>query len=414
MSQEGAQADDEPLDGAEDIEIKPPREPEVNPDVYKDVVQLLSRGFLTSSADIGSVPFVFKSLNHHEFDMVRLLSGYEEKTSVLPPRFWDLFLSHMVLFIDGHNVLVERRRWLGNIADTFKDFPNAARVRLIRQLSQLNRRASNATTLVEAYATEHYSRWKWAQTKGLDLSTPTLTGIEGTDKIGLNYGQLTWRAVNYYEDLRLQHDSEWDNAKFVGGCFAGKGIQKVYNQDRQRKQKEREEKINRKDQLLRHILLGDPLESDKKYGGAQVVVVASTVEELADQVQRSIRGEKDWHDKVIENYEEGIRNNVQKRQDQIQEIVKNDAPEMHGRSSIGFTDLVGLTSQQVSERIRQQQQQREAAWENADPKLHLDETAAGFMEKWGLMDNGVSTTSRPTDDAIPLQSRRNAGKPWRP
>lgn len=413
MTQSEAQEDElEPQN--EDIEIAPPKEPEVNPEVYRDVVQLINRGFLTVVADIGTIPFVFKSLNQHEMDLVRLLSGFDDDQRVLPPRFWDLFLSYMVLFIDGHNVLVERRKWVSQIADTFRDMPNAARVRLIRQLSLLNRRAANATVLVEAYAMESYSRWKWAQTRGLDLTSPTLTGIEGTDKIGLSYGQLTWRAINYYEDLRNQHDSEWENAKFIGGCFAGKGIQKIQNQDRQRRQKEREEKINRKDQLLRHILLGDPLEEDKRYGGAQVVVVASTVEELADQVQRSLRGEKDWHDQVIDEYENNIRTNVQKRQEQLQEIVQTDKAELFGRESVGFTTLAGLTAEQVAERIQQQQQKLTEAWSNADPKLHLDEKSAGFMEKWGLMENTFPTTSRPTDDAIPLQSRRNAGKPWRP
>ena len=276
-----------------DIVIDAPKDPEVNPEVYRDVIPLLTKGFLYVPVTIGDVPFVFKSLNQHEFELVRLLSGATDGN--VPRRFWDLFLAYMVLFVDGKNILIDRDRHISKLADTFRDMPLGARQKLIRQLSDLNRKVSNATSLVEAYVMETYSRWRWAQVHGIDLMSPSLTGIAGTEQLGLCWAQLVWRAYNHYEDIRHGQDVEWENAKFVGGCMAGKGIQKVYQQDTDRKQKEKQERWNRKDQLIRLVHFGDPIEGDKKYGGAQVVSVASTVEELADQVQRSLRGEKDWH-----------------------------------------------------------------------------------------------------------------------
>lgn len=398
------------------INITAPREPEVNPEVYTDwgVIDMLTHGFLMQPVDIGDVPFVFKSLNQHEFQMIRLLSGYQENRP-LPPRFWDLFLAHMVLFADGQNMLVDRRKGLGQLVGMFRDLPNSARQRLVRQLSELNRKASNATMLVEVYATESSSRWRWAQTHGIDLSSSALTGIEGTDKLGLNYAQLTWRAINYYEDMRHRQDVEWENSKFIGGCFAGKGIQKIHNQDRDRHQKERDERWNRKDQLLRHVLFGEPLEADKRYGGAQVVIVASTVEELADQVQRSLRGEKDWHDEVVSEYETRIRQNVASKQGQLQELVDQHRDEMHGKELVGQTNLAGLSPKDVAQRL-QEQMRREAeirarAAEGPPP---LDETTSDRMSRWGLMGESLPQTDRPTEGAIPLQSRRTTGKPWRP
>ena len=401
-----------------EVTIDVPREPEVNPEVYADVSELLTRGFLMASVDIGDVPFVFKSLNHHEMGTIRLLSGLTDKSKTVPPRFWDLFLAHMVLFVDGQNVLVDRRRHLGQVIDAFRDLPAKARQRLVRQLSELNRKSTNATMLVEVYATESSSRWRWAQVQGLDLSSPSLTGIEGTERLGLSYAQLTWRALNHYEDIRHRQDVDWENAKFIGGCFAGKGMEKIHNQDRNRRQKERDERWTRKDQLLRHVLFGEPLKSDKRYDGAQVVMVANTVEELADQVQRSLRGEKDWHDEAIAAYEARVRENVARKQEQVAELAEQHREEMGDKEVVGQTNLAGLSARDVAQLI-QEQKRREAvmrakAAEAGPPLPQLDEGIAGHMNKWGFLDEGLPTTDRSTEGAIPLQRRRSVGKPWRP
>lgn len=399
-------------EGDDGIRIQAPREPEVNPDVYQNTVELISRGFLMVPVDIGDVPFVFKSLNHHEFERVRLLSGFLSDTSTVPARFWDLFLAYMVLFVDGENILTDRSRWIPRLVDTFRDLPIKAKSSLVRQLSDLNRKSAQAAILVEPYATETYSRWRWAQVQGLDLSSPSLTGIEGTEKVGLSYAQLAWRAINYFEDLRHRQDVDWENAKFIGGCFAGKGIQKIYNQDRDRHQKERQARWNRKDQLLRHVVYGDPLESDKKYGGAQVVIVASTVEELAEQVEKSLRGEKDWHDEIVQEYEDNIRRGVRKKQEQLTELVEARDVEMGGKDTTGTTQFAGLSRQQVEAMI-QKQRKKEAEARASSVAPLANEEMVGKLDKWGFMEP-MPSTNRPTDGAIPLQSRRNTGKPWRP
>ncbi len=400
----------EPSDEDSESLIKAPQEPEVNPEVYEATIEMVTRGFLTAHADINGILFVFKSLNHHELDVIRLMTGAWDKASI-PPRFWDVFLAHMVLFVDGQNVLSERGRTISVLADTFRELPNAARVKLIRQLSELNRKATQATILVEAYATEPYSRWRWAQTQGLDLSTPALTGIEGTERLGLSYAQLSWRAINHYEDIRHHQDSDWENAKFIGGCFAGKGIQKVYNRDANRRKKEREERWTRKDLLLRHVLFGESLDTNKRYDGAQVVIVANTVEELASQVERSLKGEKDWHDNVVQEYEQGIRNNTRHRAEQLQSLVKERQQQMGDKDVVGATNLTGLSPDQVRKLVVEQQRRAAEALEKSG---FLDENLDPVMTKWGLMDDPLPTSDQPTDGAFSLRSQRNAGKPWRP
>lgn len=381
MDSDSVESEESEDQEAQDIRIKPPSTPEINPEVYQEVVPLLEHGFLMLSADMNGVPFVFKSLNHHEYERVRLLSGFLPNSPTVPPRFWDLFLAYMVLFVDGQNILLDRNRHLAALADTFKELPNSAKTKLIRQLSELNRKTAQAIRLVEAYATESYSRWRWAQVQGLDLSSPALTGIEGTERLGLSYAQLTWRALNYYEDLKTQQEANWENSKFIGGCFAGKGIQKIYDQDARRRKREKEEMWTRKDQLIRNVLFNEPLEQNKRYGGAQVIIVASTVEELADQVEKSLRGEKDWHDKIVDEYESKIRQGVKNRESQLQELV---ASRHDSRSVEGETQLQGLTPQQVLALLEDQKQRLLAAQQQPVSGL-TDETTRQNLMKWGYL-----------------------------
>ena len=272
---------------ADEFHIQAPKEPEVDPKVYRDVEPMLFRGFLTVSAEIGNVLFTFKSLNHHEFDMLRL-AGLNSG-GVASEKVWNTFFAYCVFMIDGVNILPDRDRWISRLAGTFRELPKAARQLIVRHLSEINRRASDAVALTEAYATETYSRFRWAQMRGLDLSSPSVTGIHGTECLGLNWAQYIWRALNYFEDRNETLEREWEHAKFIGSCMAGKGISKVYQQDNDRRQKEKEERFARKDIILRQILLGEKLDEKQKQLQGAVLVSRRTVEDLTEQLEKDLK-----------------------------------------------------------------------------------------------------------------------------
>lgn len=406
----------EPSD--DDVRLDIPKGPEVNPEVYRDVVPLLFRGFLTISAEINNVQIVFKSLNQHEFEMVRLLGGYTGDNATT--RFWNMFLAYGVFVIDGQNVLVDRHRWMPKIAETFNDMQPGARSKVIRHLSELNRRAANATILTEAYAMENYSRYRWAQVHGLDLTLPAVTGIGGTDQIGLNWAQLAWRALNYFEDMSQTHERDWENAKFVGSCSAGKGISKVYNRDHDRHRKEAEDRIARKDRVLRHVFEGVPLDEDKVLRNGQVVQVAQTVEQLADQLEKTLRGEKDWHDEVVDAHEKRVRDQVQAQQAQRIMLAEESERKFEGRRVLGGTDMQGLTPQQAQERVQRARQIEAQKIANGFvyPDAEGQEKMERFLDRHGLLgpqiETTVETSDRDTSDVLPLPPPRDRGKPWRP
>ena len=398
-------------------EIKAPREPEVNPEVYKDVEPLLSRGFLTLPGTINGVPFIFKSLNHHEFELLRLSVGmYEE--GAMPEVFWDRFLAYGVLMVDAQNVLSDRGRWVPELAEMFGDLHTNARGKVIRYLSEVNRRATNAVTLTEVYCLEVYSRYRWAQMKGLDLTSPAATGIEGTQHLGLNWAQQMWRAVNYFEDRNDQHERDWENAKFVGSCMAGKGISKVYQQDTERREKDRDAKFARKDKLLREVLLGEKSQDTTKQGQAAVMTAAHTVEELATQLEMDLKGEKDWHDQVVENQERHMRANIEGRQEQIREFAKAHEEEFGEKNILSEAGTEGLTAEQVQELItrKKQHQAQNIARRIVRPEMDLEQ-GEKFLGKWGAVGPevgaNITSTDRDPSEATPIVTPVRTGKPFR-
>jgi hypothetical protein len=405
----------------EGIRIDTPKDPEVNPEVYRDVERLLFRGFLTLVGEINGVPFVFKSMNHHEFDNLQWITGGllgRDRRS--HDRYYSAFLSHGVFMIDGQNILPERGKWIPKLEETFGGLPSSARTKLIRYLSDVNRKASNAVSLTEAYQVEASSRFRWAQLRGLDLMSATCTGVQGTEALGMNYGQLVWRALNSYEDTRDKAEREWDFAKFIGGCFVGgKEIRKVHSQDTERRKKEREDRLERRDKVLRQVLTGEDPEDEKK--NRTVKIVARTVEELASQLERDLRGEKDWHDEVVTREEARIRATIQERQQKIHQVSK-DREQDPTRSAT--TEMAGLSRDEVQQRIlrRRQLEAQEVAGKMVYPEL-MDPRMEAFLQKYMESDDtyqsspgvksNVGTTDRDTSDVHPQPPNRPRATPFR-
>lgn len=400
----------------EDISVTVPKEPEVNPEVYKDVEPLLFRGFLTVAADINDVHFVFKSLNHHELELLRFSGQLREGR--ISADFWPTFIAYGVFMVDGVNILPERERAFPDLKKLFGSFPKEAIANVVRHISEANRRATRAVPLTEAYAMETISRYRWLQLKGLDLTSISSTGVDGSQRLGLNWAQQLWRALNHVEDRNEEHERDWENSKFIGSCFAGKGIQKVYNQDNERRRKDREERSSRKDKILREIILGEKPQANILTIPGAVITGARTVEELAAQLEKDLKGEKDWHDQVIEAHEERIRSRIRERQIQLEETAKETSSVYGNNMLLGETSVEGLTPQQVDEMVtrRKQLQAQAAARMLADP-THLDEKTERFLDRWGVVDSGVtsevSTTDRDPEGAVPIVNPRSPTTPFR-
>lgn len=398
------------FEGKEEPKIEVPKDfPEVNPEIYKDVEPLLFRGFLHVPAEINGVQFVFKSLNHHEFDLIKLMMPVEGATTrEAVSKFHNYFLSHGVFMVDGVNVLSDRDRMFGELVEFFESFNGDVITKIVRCLSDLNRRANRAVTLTEAYAMEVSSRLRWTQFKQMDLTGTAVTGIKGTSSLGLNWAQLTWLAINRYEDIREQSEREWENAKFVASAMAGKGMSRIHNQDKRRRESEKAERIERRDRVLRFAILGESM--DKEKVDRAHIKVARTTEDLALQMKRDLSGEKDFHDRVIEALDAQTRKKLEEQQNRYLELQAQHAEEFGELAISGGTPLKGMTPDQArnySNRQRQLQYERLNIVAQERPEL-FDEKLREHNEKWSSI--------KPTPETeVPLipQSKRPVGVPFK-
>lgn len=352
--------------------------PEINPAVFKDVDPLLFRGFLTVPATINDVSFIFKSLNHHEFEWLSLTHTFRGAKAV--QRYHAMFLAYGVAAAGGINVLKDRDEHLERLAGFFEGLPKGAQRRVVRHLSEVNRRATRAVLLTEPFVMENSSRLRWVQLKGMDLSSTAVTGFEGSQTLGLNWGQLTWRALNYLEDLKENAEREWENTKFIASSMAGKGIQRIYNADKRRRQEARTEQLARREKIIRYALLNEPLEESRQQGN---VIVARTVGELTDQLERDLKGEKDWHDRVIEDHENRVRAEMQQRAEAVHEARAAHIQQFGERPVIAQTSTTGLTRAELQKRLKERQVEvlEGMAALARHPEL-ADPRYAQFTDKW--------------------------------
>jgi hypothetical protein len=279
--------------------------------VWKDLEEYLFVGFLSSPANLIGNSFVFKTLNHQEIRNINYMRppGAAE-TNV---QFKAAFIAYSLFVAMGRNVLFKRAENIDKLIELISKIPSAYQDKIVDNLNFLNKKAHRLHPLVEAYVHESRSRYKWLYLKKLPIHSLEATGIPGTSELGMNYCQQTWIAMNEALDEKNDAETDWNHAKFIGSCFAGKGMMSVDEQDRARKNRERQEIEENKINVLREYIgasSGKPVESlqgtitlpDGRRAVVEGRFKAETAEELADQLSSALSGEKDWHDKAVADH----------------------------------------------------------------------------------------------------------------
>ncbi len=229
-------------------------------EVWSDLEAYLYQGFLTSSAHVLGRTFVFKTINHHELRYVSYLRPMGTAPSEAQGLHRSALISHSVFMVDGENLLPERHRKTARLLKVVAKLPEAAQDSMIESLAALNEKAVRLRPLVEVFVHESRSRFRWMHSSGSPVHSPVNTGIPGTDEVGMNYCQQSWTALNRLLDVKEQMERDWTNAKFVGSCFAGKGVRAVDEKDKARAARERAELDELKEKVLHGYLnraLGD-------------------------------------------------------------------------------------------------------------------------------------------------------------
>jgi len=271
---------------------------------HKDVEELIFRGFLSTKVQLGDVYLVVKSLNPRELDAIR------ERTPLKSsPEYEEIFealiLAYALYLLEGENVIAGRPGNLSELVAEMREVPQNLRAELMGEVLVLQKAQDFALMRLEAFSYEASSRSMWGSYKGRSINDPMLTGIAGTQSLGLNSHQIAWAYLNGEEDNRTEAEMLWGFAKFVASAANSKGVKKIETRDAARLKRLMEER--------ERVRLGQEYEGPQR-------IERRTVVDLRAQLESDITGKQDLHDKIISQYETSLRKRREQREAQMAAI----------------------------------------------------------------------------------------------
>jgi len=321
---------------------------------FADLKQLIFKCFIQLKSEYKeSFPIIFKSLNDNEIYRIKTLAGnpenpkYHEKINLY-------YFLYSIYSINNVNILGQREGFLNEMIPFIHSMHPKLFNYIMNELFKMGQRVNEAIKLVERYALEPDSRWLWISLRDKSLNSPDITGISGTDKLGYNICQLLWTYFNRKEDEKLEFEKMWSCAKLIASVINPKAIQKLNSHEENRKIEEK----NRKEAII----------YGKDYTPRFKI---QSREELVDELEKQMTGEKDEHDLIIEKHMKKVKYNEMTQVRKVRESQK----EMKKK---GENPLIDYDEDSISRKLEQRRM----------GKKQLEEGLKGQREKLvGEMDD---------------------------
>jgi hypothetical protein len=309
--------------------------------IYQDVEELLTEGFLSSVIHLPENTIVIRTMNPSQMRLFkgRLNSSRHEKEATR----W--FIASSVWMIDGLDVTGDvnsayhiMREWLANTRQELVDA-------LYSIVIGLRKRFERALDLVECFCYEPYSRsfWRMASSKGF---------TDGED----NNVRKIWVAHNLADDEYYRDLKTWEHTKAQVASMTGKGAQHLTKELKKISDNEEERRRKHVKKTIDKLIFGEYRPAKKvtiEVGGKTFEVdhieSASSFDELEDEMARFIKGEKDAHDVIVDEYFRKIRERQENLKREYEEAVAKARESSGGLSLTGSMNMVGYTAEQLKE-----------------------------------------------------------------
>lgn len=331
---------------------------------YKNIKSLIFDGFIPVTLNICDYPVVVKALSLNEFRYIDILGTSDEDKIAL------YFLYSMVLF-DGESVIPIRKQMHREAIEIFRTIPTAGLNQVSTLINSTQRYYNSNYETLEAFLYEHEARAQWVISKKEALNK---TLLYGHSDIGWNTAQEVWIGFNQREDKRETDDRDFSNAKFIASAMVGdKEIKKISI----REQLRWTEELKRRQGVRLHKKEHKLVLSNPTY----------TAKDLVGELLRQIKGEKDLHDKIIDEHERKLAVLSEKRAKDFEEaqIKAAMAITQHGALSGGSRPI---TQQEMNDHLKKVNTK----------KINVDTDSSNrYLEK-------VMSTTRSTVAAPPQKS----------
>jgi len=280
-------------------------------EIYEDVRELLSPGFLAHSFSIGEAHFAMRSFDREDWDLLKY------RTFGLNDRQWEAWCVASSIWMVNGTVIGSDENALYDLAQSFLMLPPFVLSTLYSIFNGLMKRVMEASCRSEAFLYEAESRILW---KTLGPSIMAQVPVRPAQRFR-NPVLSLWAYFNQMEDLRESEEREWAYAKFMASPHAPKGVKKINAQDRKRQNDTDRRRERACDRVFYEAkgLIARKGEAEKagKNRPFQQVVMAETEDELRESMRRWVAGEKDDHDRTVDNIKARIKYGVEKRKEDV-------------------------------------------------------------------------------------------------
>ena len=309
--------------------------------LYADVEELIEVGFLSHTVVVGDHAITFRSLLPSD------LTTFQARTRGRKPDPLRWSLAASTWIIDGLEIPPSQgsQGSYHVYKDWYEELPIAWVEALAGIVMGLRNRISRAVRLAESFCYEPYSRGLWR-----------MQGKPTSGLVNANIVRRLWVAHNLAEDASRAEDAQWQHTRAIvssmsnkGGSQLGKVFQKEQDKEEARRRRVIEDAVNwviqneKEDQEPLTVMVnGQPVVVPKIHS-------AQTVEDLEEEMRRVFRGEKDYHDVLVDDYHKGIRQRVKQQQEARQKAVHEARQKAAEAEDQGIAPLVGYTKEQLQE-----------------------------------------------------------------
>lgn len=271
--------------------------------MYKDLRELLDPGILSHVVTVSDVRMCFRTLNPSD---LYLLKHYTQEND---PN-WRMWAAACSLWMcNGVNLLPGGHAHVPFVAKMFLTFPRVVQDRVFSVVTGLFSRSKRAFTYLEPFFYEDESRKLWHAVGKETLNGGLAGGLEGIRNLGLNGVQSSWITWNQLEDERNINEMEWSRVRAGMMVHLQKeSARKLGRSEEDRRDREaayRQSVMDKAFFTFCGILTEDTHTLSRR--GRGYVLAATTDEELQSQYEQWKRGEDDFHDNIVKNYKDWIR-----------------------------------------------------------------------------------------------------------
>lgn len=371
--------------------------------IYKDVEELITGGFLHQTVQIEDSYVVFRTLGP-EAEKNFLLRAFGDEAN------WKRH--HVAASVYMVNGLVIDPREPNAPYYIFKEWLENTRWEHLEvfhpYILGLRNRIHRATRITHAFCNETYSRHLW---KNL-----------GRPEEVQNVVQRLWAAYNHADDVFDDDLRQWQHTRSIVGSMTNKGAKQLRKSADQWEEKRKTRQQKAIEDAINWVISGE--REDQKpitvtVNGQEFTVpkvhASQTVEEMQEELMRAVRGEKDYHDHMVEQYKEFHRARLEKARQERQAALQKAREQVETRGISGRTTIVGYTPEQLAQINPEVLRQPTARVQTSSPEHdRFDKYVKTDVEVGWIGTSGRPEAADPVEEGTPKKeslqdkiSRRN-------